>query len=282
MFPKYNYKYRDVTWTELTDLILAIREDTHHSVTFSEIRPFRKRPAFDDEWGPKPAKFESIFKKHQREIRKFSLTLSRNNRPSKVSSRIDLTFRIKENADQIEQTYNYPSIELLNFDGRDYDFENVRRLLEKRLSLEFSERQIRDDLIMRYKASIGHSELRGRIDAAMQSHQYDLALSGAAILVESSLRDACLKHGCSAAVTATGADLSVLAFHSSQGCLIPPYPIATQANHGAFLLFQGFFLYIRNAYMHNSKVMGDDKKYVIEFLAICDSLLTIISGSTKR
>ncbi len=73
-----------------------------------------------------------------------------------------------------------------------------------------------------------------------------------------------------------------MAYHRDQGCLTPPWPLATEANTGAQLMFQGFFMYMRNAYMHHSVVMGTDESAVYDLLATCEFLLKVIDSSTKR
>ena len=276
-----SYKYREIAWEEILHLIHDINEETQYQAALGQIRAFRNRPSFSDLFGPKFSEFESTFKKQDGKIRKYTIHITRSSL-DKTISHIDLTVRIKENADQTDPSYNYPSIEIIQYEGNQNDFNIVKTIIEKKLSLKYSERQFKADLLARYKAAIQHEELRTRTESLMSSHQYDQAISGAAILVESTLRDACVNAGCAIASTSTGIDLAKHAYHATNGCLQPPYPVATQANHGVFLLFQGFFLYIRNAYIHNSLVTGDDRQYVIEYLTLCEFLLRIIQGSTKR
>ena len=282
---EYQYEYKDINWDDLARLKQAIEEDAGHSVRPYEIRPFRKKPAFKDVWGPKFPEFEELFKNHQRQIRKFGLEFWRVYGPHKNVNRIILVFRVKENADQVLPSYNYPSIILSNWEAQDTDFEKVRRVVENVLKIALPllpPPDPKEELLVRYDASIRHPELRRQTCSAMRGHHYDLALSGAAILVESALKRACLKYGCNKAKFATGAELAQLAYHPTSGCMTPPYPLAAEANEGAFQLLRGFFFYLRNAYLHNATVMGDDRRYVVELLALCEALLMIIEGSTLR
>lgn len=124
--------------------------------------------------------------------------------------------------------------------------------------------------------------LRNHITGAVDAGQYDTALKAAVSEVESRLREKCVAVGCQGAKGVSGADLAVLAYHKDKGCLSPPWPLATEASHGAQLLFQGFFLYIRNAYAHNSGVMERDVSCVYEMIMFCELLLRIISKSSVR
>lgn len=125
-------------------------------------------------------------------------------------------------------------------------------------------------------------ELVKQCSGAMEARQFDTALKAALVVVESRLRKKCINSGCKEASESAGADLAVLAFHSSKGCLVPPWPIATQASHGCQLLFQGFFLYFRNAIAHHSEVIGSDRTAVLELMVTCELMLKIIDNSTVR
>lgn len=273
------YNYVPLEWAHITAVRKEFAERIYQRVEPDEIRPFKIRPAFKDEYGPSWDKFEKIYQSNQGRVRKFSLMVFRG---SEKENRFCIQIRIRENEDSIGRPDGYPSIEILLYDGEEHYFEQARRLLEKLWGLEVSEKQLKNELLARYQAAIRHPELKKKTESAMRSHDYDLALSGATILVESALRTRCLKEGCAAAGSVTGAELAVLAFTEEKGCLTPPYAVANRSAHGAFLLFQGFFLYLRNAYGHHSHVVGSDRTYVIEFLSLCDTLLSIVEGSTRR
>jgi len=145
-----------------------------------------------------------------------------------------------------------------------------------------SSSDFKSEVLARYKTSIHYAELRKQVDASMVAHSYDPAVSSATVLVESALRKACLKNGCSEAQFASGAELAKLAYHPSDGCLTPPYPVSKEANDGAFHLFRGFFLYLRNAFLHNATVMSTNGRYSVDFLALCQTLLVIINGSRRK
>lgn len=286
---QYTYLHKDVSFDDFMRLKEAIKEDTGHSFEPDEIRPFRKKPSFDDEHGPSANKFEKIFQEHKGQIRKFGFMISRPCRAEKCKSRIVLTFRIKEYADKDARNDNhYPSIKLYNYDAENYHFQKVRSTIEEVLNLKQPVQPApdppsqRDMLLARYDSSIRHSKLRKQTDAAMRGHRYDVAVNAAATLVETTLKNACIKYGCVKAKSATGSDLAEFAYHDKNGCMIPPYPVAKTANEGAFHLFRGFFLYVRNAFSHNAKVMGDNGRYAVDFLALCETLLVIIDGSKQR
>ena len=95
-------------------------------------------------------------------------------------------------------------------------------------------------------------------------------------------KEKCLAAGRNEAQHKTGADLAIIAFNKQNGCLNPPWPIATEAQQGVQLMFQGFFMYLRNAFAHNVVVMGEDKSSVFECISTCEFLLNIIEKSTVR
>ncbi len=143
---QFLYVYKDVVWDDVVRLKQIIEEDTKHSFKPSDIRPFRKKPAFDDQFGPSLKKFETLFKKYQGEIRKFSFEISKIVGPNNNVNRIILTFRIKENVDQNTPNGRYPSIELLNYEAEERDYENVRCTIEKTLNLSMPELNIKPNM----------------------------------------------------------------------------------------------------------------------------------------
>jgi hypothetical protein len=140
----------------------------------------------------------------------------------------------------------------------------------------------RERLRERWKREHVDIELVTHVSGAIDAGQFDTALKAAIGVVESRLRQRCIAAGNAAAADQAGADLAVTAYHRDRGCLIPPWPVATEASHGTQLMFQGFFLYLRNAYMHNASVMGADESAVYDALATCEFLLKVIDGSTRR
>lgn len=126
------------------------------------------------------------------------------------------------------------------------------------------------------------SELVSHISGAIDAGQFDTALKAAIGVVESRLRRRCVAVGCTAALELAGADLAVAAYHKERGCLVPPWPLAVEAAHGSQLMFQGFFLYLRNAFMHNATVMGPNDAAVYDLLATCEFLIKVIDSSAKR
>lgn len=125
-------------------------------------------------------------------------------------------------------------------------------------------------------------DLLAHTSGAVAARQYDVAIKAAIGVVETRLRARCVAAGRVDAKKLGGADLAVEAFHKDKGCLNPPWPVATEAATGAQLLFQGFFLYLRNAFAHHSVVMGADASAVYDALAACEFLLKVIEKSTLR
>lgn len=124
--------------------------------------------------------------------------------------------------------------------------------------------------------------LREQISSSIYSGKYDTALRTAFAILEDSLRQKCISAGRSEAKNQTTADLAVTAFHKDRGCLIPPWPVAIEAAQGAQLVFQGLFLYLRNAFIHNATIMGDDRTAVFECLMTIEFLLRVIEKSIIR
>lgn len=125
-------------------------------------------------------------------------------------------------------------------------------------------------------------ELANLIDSDMKSRQFDAAVRAAAILVETRLKAKCISAGAQDAAGLSGVGLVGRAFHKDNGCLTPPWPIATEVIDGAHQLFRGFVLYVRNATAHNTEFMGKDLSAAIDLLMLCQSLLRIIDASKNR
>lgn len=278
----YYYDLVPITWEQILKLRTEFLEQLRFKMMPATIKPFIIRPAFEDIYGPSWRKFEELFHEYQNRIRKYEFELTKRCGLTKDESKFGIEVRIKGTPDQTTRGHSYPSIGIMNYWRGASDFEAARKLLEKILNLQFSEEQLQEDLLARFSYSIVNEELKGKVCRAMEHHDYDSAMSGASVLVEAKLRHKCLGVGGTSANGQTGVNLAVTAYHESKGCLNPPFTVATQASHGVFLIFQGFFHYIRNAYGHHSTVMGKNRECIIEFLNLCESLLKIIEKSTKR
>jgi len=139
-----------------------------------------------------------------------------------------------------------------------------------------------DDLLARFiKSDFIDNEYRTLISGAISTRQYELAIKAISGLVESTLRDKLESFGVSEASSCAGVELAKLAYNKSNGYLSPPWLIAKESYEGAHLLFNGFFLWIRNGFHHKTKVFKS-KEGILELLTLSCSLLRIINLSTKR
>jgi len=141
---------------------------------------------------------------------------------------------------------------------------------------------IYDDLLAHFiKSDFIDNESRTLISGAISTRQYELAIKAISGLVESTLRDKLESFGVSEASSSAGVELAKLAYNKSNGHLSPPWPIAKESYEGTYLLFSGFFLWIRNGFHHKTKVFKS-KEGILELLTLSCSLLRIINLSAKR
>jgi hypothetical protein len=286
MSKSYYYNLIPIDLDEIKKLETEFQNRLNFVMKPDEVRPFRIRPDFKDtkvtvkelSWD----KFREVFIRYQSKIRKYSFTLTEQNERNSFRRRYEITIRIKENAYETTPHSYYPSIEILAWREEDYEFDRIRKVFEETWGLSFSEYQLQRDLVRRYLHSIANGELKNKVSKAMENHDYDLAMSAASIFVETKLREKCLSVGAVLAKNQTGVDLAVTSYHEEKGCLSPPFNVADRASHGVFLIFQGFFHYIRNAYGHNTVIMGNDRECIIEYLNFRETLLKIIETSRKR
>jgi len=285
MSKSYYYNLIPIDLDEIKKLETEFRNRLNFVMKPDDVRPFRIRPDFKDEIGIKGLswdKFREVFIRYQSKIRKYSFALGEQNQRNSFRKKYEITIRIKENAYETTPHSRYPSIEILTWQEEDYMFDRIRKVFEETWGLSFSEYQLQRDLVRRYSHSIANGELKDKVSKAMEHHDYDLAMSAASVFVETKLREKCLSVGAVLTKNQTGVDLAVASYHEEKGCLSPPFNVADKASHGVFLIFQGFFHYIRNAYGHNTVIMGNDRECIIEYLNFCETLLKIIETSRKR
>ncbi|MFZ2146163.1 MAG: hypothetical protein WAV28_02995 [Sedimentisphaerales bacterium] len=226
--------------------------------------------------------FDRCFRKYAGKIRKYSLDVFprwdrfHNHRIGWI------TVRYQEFAIADWSSDHYPSIELVNAKVFSNHANQVFELIAEQLHLELTERQEYTDFIEQLKNSIQRSDVRSVVSAAILRKNLNLAVTGTIQLVESSLRKKCLDIGKDEAKEVSGVELAKVAYHEEQGCLIPPVAVAARANHGAFVLTQGFFLYIRNAFMHNEEVLKGDYRFALSIIQLCEFLLSMIEQSIPR
>lgn len=139
-----------------------------------------------------------------------------------------------------------------------------------------------DDLLARFvKSDYIDNESRTLISGAISTRQYELAVKAISGLVESTLRDKLESLGVTEASSCAGTELSNLAFNKANGHISPPWSVAKESEQGAQQLFNGFFLWIRNGFHHQTKIFTS-KDGILQLLTLACSLLRIINLSTKR
>ncbi len=281
------YKLVQLNSRDLVDLKTRLRACLGLTFIFGEIRPFKINPSFEDQFGPKERSFWRLFKQYQGVIRKFELRVGYPKKCGYMEAPFWITVRIAENEHHFKPSKKYPTITLHNIDrgprwGDHCSFDHFCNFMEQEWNLELTERQLKFNVFHEYTQTISNKKLRSLTEANMRTHNYDAALSNAGTMIESELREACISAGNNQAKGQTGDNLAVTAYGEANGCLTPPWDIATQACKGTQLLFQGFFAYIRNAYNHHAVVMGGSRDNIVEFLKGCEFLLNIIDHSSPR
>ena len=124
-------------------------------------------------------------------------------------------------------------------------------------------------------------EVNTLIVGAVNTGQYDLAIKALSGVVESNLRDKLIDIGATEAESKAGIELAKIAYNKSTGLLIPPWPKSHESIQGCHIVFNGFFLWIRNGFHHHTEVV-ETKEGVLELIQLCNSLIKIIELSTIR
>jgi hypothetical protein len=141
---------------------------------------------------------------------------------------------------------------------------------------------IYDDILARFiKSDFIDNESKTLITGAISTRQYELAIKAISGLVESALRDKLDSLGVAAAADSGGIELAKLAYNKNNGYLSPPWPIAKESQEGAYLLFSGYILWIRNGFHHQTKIFAT-KEGILELLTLSCALLRIVNLSAKR
>jgi hypothetical protein len=276
------YEHTPVTLDHILEIQRAVESRLHAKLAELELRP--KEPAgFDDLFGPSWSNFCAVWQRHPTEIRKFNVVFASGKMTCRADSVcVDLFVRNQGHHGEA----SVKEIALFGFNITEGDFKTFCSICENILGLVRAPASGFDlphaRLLEKYELAITHTSLRAVVHGALAHKDYDGAIRSALVLVEDELRKQCLANGGSAAAGQTGADLAATAYHPAQGCMNPPWPIATSANEGAHLMFRGVVMYLRNAWGHNTTVMGSDESGVFDCLATCQFLLTVIARSTKR
>lgn len=180
---------------------------------------------------------------------------------------------------------NEKVIELQGLNCAEGDFRYFKKAIFEVVKLEkyyAPGTDMYDDLLANFiKSDFINNESKTLISGAISTRQYELAIKAISGLVESTLRDKLESFGVSEASSSAGVELAKLAFNKNNGYLSPPWLIAKESHEGAYLLFNGFFLWIRNGFHHKTKVFTS-KEGILELLTLSCSLLRIIKLSTKR
>ena len=278
--PRYSvcYASRDIEPEELEEFVAQVLRKfenlTLDFVMIDFIRRLRKNV-----YRGKLAHYRRAHAKWKDDIRKYRLHFCGRYCSTLY---VELTVRMRDYRD----TASYAKIELDGKRCNRSDFAALAEVARSTLRLEpypgkewgFEDSVIKQDC----ERAICDDQLREQTIASISDGQYDAALRTASSLVEDLLRHKCLAAGRAEAATQTGGDLAVTAFNDRSGCLSPPWPLATQAQLGVQLMFQGFFLYVRNAFVHNAVVTGQERQAIFECLMTCEFLLQLVKRSSVR
>ncbi|MGD0650474.1 MAG: TIGR02391 family protein [Verrucomicrobiia bacterium] len=227
--------------------------------------------------------YRKAYAKRARDIRKYRLHFCDLYATRLYSPpHVEVTVRVRD-------TWDNPSYPKITIDGYGCNREDFAEFLSTAVNSlglekypgrasEFDDSVIEQD----YERIVGNPAVRNQIMASVAGHNYDAALRTASSILEDKLRQRCIAAGRLEAAKQTGVDLAVTAFHKDRGCLKPPWPVSAEPETGAQLMFQGFFMYLRNAFMHNTVVMGEDRTAVFECLMTCGFLMSVVEASTIR
>ncbi len=282
--PSYNLRcqYKEIKIEELVKYAdkVNIRFGTNTLLEYvKSIEP----QVFDSEYRISVKKFLKLVQKYHKSLRKYTIIFQgeyfKGNCYAYLGIKVILRSKYGDKDDKEK------CVEITGYGCRESSFnEFVDFTIEELQLKKFYETTDSESksIIDRYDASIINPDILYLLNPLIRAGHYDSALKLVVSLVETKLKEKCLAAGRNEAQHKTGADLAVLAFNKQNGCLNPPWPIATEAHQGVQLMFQGFFIYLRNAFAHNVVVMGEDNSSVFECISTCEFLLNIIEKSTVR
>jgi hypothetical protein len=278
------YYYRDISIQELEKFISTVKTRLETGLGRIDIRSIEPEE-FNREYNASWEKFRSIFLDYYKSIRTYSIYFS----SQKMGGRAPADFVFVKIVVCLQGKFGEDTgkeIELCGCACYPNTYKTFVEIAVQELSLKEAPppgMDFEDESILhRWQSGTKDSSLITLTEGAIKTKQYDVAVKAAISLVESRLREKCMAAGSSNAKHQAGPDLAVTAYHKDKGCLDPPWAIASEAQQGAQLLFQGFFFYLRNAYAHHSVVMGSDKSTAYECLAICEFLMKIVEKSVPR
>lgn len=282
--PSYNLKcqYKEIKIEELIKYADKVNIRFGTDTLFEQVKSIEPQ-VFDSKYRITFKEFLKISQKHYKGLRKYSILF--HGEHFKGDAYACLGLKVTLRSKYGDKDDKEKCIEITGYGCPEYSFnEFVDFTIEELQLKKFHETKDFKDksIINRYDASILNPEILHLANPSVRSGHYDSALKLIISLVETKLKEKCLAAGRNEAQHKTGADLAIIAFNKQNGCLNPPWPIATEAQQGVQLMFQGFFMYLRNAFAHNVVVMGEDKSSVLECISTCEFLLKIIEKSTVR
>ncbi len=282
--PKYNLKcqYKEIKIEELIKYADKVNIRFSTNTLFEYVKSIEPQ-IFDSEFRITVKKFLKLAQKYHKSLRKYTIIFQGEH--FKGLSYAHLGIKVILRSSYGDKDDNEKCVEIIGYGCPEYSFSAFVDFTLEELQLKrFHETtdSIGKSIINRYDASIINPDILHLINPSIRAEHYDSALKLLISLVETKLKEKCLAAGRNEAQHKTGAELAVLAFNKQNGCLNPPWYIATEAHQGVQLMFQGFFMYLRNAFAHNVVVMREDKSSVFECISTCEFLLNIIEKSTIR
>jgi hypothetical protein len=280
------FAYRDITLEDLKDLGAEVKKRFRANMHCHEVKAVEPQ-VFDQTFGISWWRFSALYKKYKATFRRYGFYFYPGMRSGAAPiTRVQFELHVVMRSKYGDKDDAERAIGLSGLGCYRGDFDEFVRIATHILHLEESLPSGADfeheSIIARWDCAVRDPELRMATEAPIRAKQYDDALRSAVVLVETKLRKKCLGVGAAVPKGKTGKDLAPIAYHPATGCLEAPWPIAAKAAEGAQLLFMGFMQYLRNAFVHNTVVMGTDKSAVFEALACCEFLIKVIDKSVKR
>lgn len=279
-----HYQHTAVSTTQIRQIEKELLLRLNAGIESVEVRP-RRPEAFRDQFGASWKEFEAIATRHAAEIRKYYVVFMTEKKFTNRAECVCLDLFVRNQGHFGEPEPK--EIILSGYNCHKTDFQTYCQIAEKILFLVPAPSSGPTSaehgfLVDRLAVSIRHPALANAIKGPLSHQDYDGAVRAATVLVEHELRQRCLAAGREEAAAQTGADLSVTAFNDKNGCLTPPWPVASQAHEGAHLVFRGFFLHLRNAWGHNAIILGSNAAGFAETIEFCQYLLHVVAASAIR
>lgn len=276
--------YKEIAHEEWLSLSHSLHDEMGFHLAVSHIDPQDINPAFEPLYLSKKLTFERLYNlisKYGHRVKHYEVGIFRNKKCDSKNMISEISVKrhkVNNRGDDYSKIYICDRSVNMYIEPM---IPRVHELVQQKLGLEKVEPPQSAILGSWLKDRLRSADLRSLTINAFTNEQYDAALGAACAYVEKELRAHITNNGGEPLATDAGVELSKLAYHNDDGVLSPPYPVAAQANHGAFLMVQGFMLYLRNGFLHN-KVAEMDPEIVCDLLCMCDSMLALINNSQKR